>query len=385
MGDLPATTTVMRHISTALLATALASVARVAVAQAQVGVEQIIAQQVEAILPGNGAGGVAVAAGVDGRTSLFNYGAADLARNRPVTSDSIFNLASVGKLFATTLLAQAVKQGELKLDDPIATYVTELQQGGDIRRVTFGQLASHTSGLPRVPENYERWHRGKYTFPDFVRFLNAWTADKDHAPGQQDLYSNAGMVLLRVALERRFKTPFATLMQQRLTGPLEMSSTALPLPRALIPRAVQGYGPAGRPIGQPGDEQGTFDWPGAGQFYSSPRDMAVFLAANLGELPDQQPLEAAMAFAQQGVFKVSARFTQALAWQIVSGGNLTIVDKNGGLSNTSTYIGLLPQAKIGIVIFSNRGRQGATKVGRAILHALAQETAEPSGEGAEPD
>src|SRR5438128_451010 len=83
------------------------------------------------------------------------------------------------------------------------------------------------------------------------------------------------MVLLRVALERRFKTPFATLMQQRLTGPLGMTSTALPLPRALVPHAVQGYGPAGRPIGKPGDEQGTFDWPGAGQIFSSPRDMAA--------------------------------------------------------------------------------------------------------------
>jgi beta-lactamase class C len=375
----------MRLITTTLLAAALAPAAGVAVANAQAGIGQIVAQQVDAMLPSNGAGGVAVAVRIDGRTSFFNYGAADLAKDRPVTPESIFNLASVGKLFATTLLAQAVKQGELKLDDRIADAITELQQGGDIRRVTFGQLASHTSGLPRVPENYERWHKGKYTLADFFRFLDAWTADKDHEPGQQDLYSNAGMVLLRVALERRFKTPFAALMEQRLTGPLAMRSTALPLPRALIPRAVQGYGPAGRPIGKPGDEQGTFDWPGAGQIYSSPRDMAVFLAANLGELAGQQPLQAAMAFAQQGVFKVSARFTQGLAWQIVSGGNLTIVDKNGGLSNTSTYIGLIPQTKIGIVILSNRGRQGATKVGRAILHALAQEKSEPSGEGAEPD
>jgi beta-lactamase class C len=57
---------------------------------------------------------------------------ADNAQNRPVTADSIFNLGSVGKVFATTLLAQAIKQGELGLDDPVAKYVTELQRGGDI-------------------------------------------------------------------------------------------------------------------------------------------------------------------------------------------------------------------------------------------------------------
>src|SRR5256885_3245077 len=139
-------------------------------------------------------GGVAVAVRMDGRTSFFNYRFANNARNERVTPDSIFNLGSVGKLFATTSLTQAVKQGQLSLDDPVAKYVTELQRGGDIRSVTLGQLASHTSGLPRVPQQYEHWHRGNYTWPDFVRFLNSWKADPKHEPGQQYLYSNAAMV-----------------------------------------------------------------------------------------------------------------------------------------------------------------------------------------------
>src|SRR5881397_1440128 len=282
-------------------------------------VEQIVKQKIQPILPKNGeGGGVAVAVRMDGRTSFFNYGMADDARHRPVTADSIFNLGSVGKLFATTSLAQAVKQGELSLDDPVAKYVTELQRGGDIRQVTLGQLASHTSGLPRVPGQYEHWHRGKYTWPDFVRFLNSWKADPKHEPGKQYLYSNAAMVLLRVALERRFNTRFAALMHQRLTGPLGMTSTALPLPRDLLGRAVQGYSPTGQPSGRPGEEGGTFEWPGSGQIYSSSRDMATFMAANLGELPGYGPIESAMAFAHQGVFTVSPRLTIGLAWQIVS-------------------------------------------------------------------
>jgi beta-lactamase class C len=349
-------------------------------------VDAIVAQKVRAILPDNGAGGVAVAVRIDGKTLFFNFGSADRAERRPVTPDAIFNLASVGKLFATTLLAQAVKQGEMSLDDPVDKYITELQQGGDIRRVTLGQLASHTSGLPREPGSYERWHKGKYTLPDFIRFLKVWKADKDHEPGKQDIYSNAAMILLRIALERRFDRPFATLMEERLTGRLGMDSTALPLPRRLIGRAVQGYGPMGRALGRPGEEQGHFTFRSAGQIYSSPRDMATFLVANLGELPDRRPLEEAMALAQQGVFTVNPRFTQGLAWQIMRAGELTIIDKNGGLPNTSTYIGLVPQRKLGVVILSNRGRQPATKVGRQILHALAREQLEPLDEGeAEPD
>lgn len=351
----------------------------------ELNVEQIVKQKVQPILPKNGGGGgVAVAVRLDGRTSFFNYGMADDTGHRPVTANSIFNLGSVGKLFATTSLAQGVKQGELSLDDPVAKYVTELQRGGDIRRITLGQLASHTSGLPRVPGQYEHWHRGKYTWPDFVRFLNSWKTDPKHEPGKQYLYSNAAMVLLRVALERRFNTRFAALMHQRITGPLGMSSTALPLPRDLLGRAVQGYGPMGRPIGKPGEESGVFEWPGAGQIYSSSRDMATFLAANMEELPDHRPMENAMTLAQQGVFQVNPHFKQALAWQDVTSGNLAIIDKNGGLPNTSTYIGFAPRQKLGVIILVNRGKQRATGIGRQILHALAQDQSEPSTEG-EPD
>jgi beta-lactamase class C len=370
-------------IRTAFLITAIAwSLLTAAPERAQVNIEQIVAQKVKPILPENGkGGGVAVAVRMDGKTSFFNYGIADNAQNRPVTADSIFNLGSVGKVFATTLLAQAVRQGELSLDDPVAKYVTELQRGGDIRRITLGQLASHTSGLPRVPQQYETWHKGRYTWPDFVRFLNSWKADPKHEPGQQYLYSNAAMVLLRVALERRFNARFATLMHQRLTGPLGMTSTALPLPRDLLGRAVQGYGPMGRPIGWPGEEGGTFKWPGAGQIYSSPHDMATFLAANLGELPDHRLIENAMALAQQPVFTVGPRLKLGLAWQNVSAGNFTIIDKNGGLDSTSTYIGFAPQRQLGVVILINRGKQHATGIGRQILHALAQDRSEPSSEG----
>src|SRR6476469_4279353 len=131
-------------------------------AGAQVNVEQIVAEKVQPILPKNGmGGGAAVAVRMDGKTLFSNYGFANNAQNRRVTADSIFNLGSVGKLFATTLLAQAAKQGQLSLDDPVAKYVTELQRGGDIRRVTLGQLASHTSGLPDHPGQDERGHRGK--------------------------------------------------------------------------------------------------------------------------------------------------------------------------------------------------------------------------------
>ena len=110
-------------------------------------VQRTIAQEIEPRLPHDGIGGAALAVRIDGRTLFFNYGWADVAQKRPITSDSLFNLASIRKIFEATVLAQAFERGDLVFDEPVSKCVTELQQGSDIRRVTVGQLATHTSGL----------------------------------------------------------------------------------------------------------------------------------------------------------------------------------------------------------------------------------------------
>ena len=385
----------MRVMAAAVTAAALVAASMPAATAARADdaeVEQIVRRHVQPMLIA--AGGMAVVVHIDDRTLFFNYGLADVARKEPITSDVLFNLASVTKVFLATLLAQAVKQGEVALEDPVAKYVTELQQGGDIRNVTLGELATHTSGLTRVPQQYEPAHRGPYKLSDFIRYLNSWKADEAHMPGKQEIYSNTGLFLLSLALQRRFDTPIAKLLEARLTAPLAMSSTVMPVPTAngrgqlagaFRRRAVQGYNFDAQPVGAPGNQQGPFNWPGTGQLYSSARDMAVFLAANLGVLPEHRPLQEAMALAQTGMFTVTPRFTQALAWQVVRNGDITFVDKNGGLSNTATYIGMIPQKRLGIVVLSNCGREPATRIGRQIMLALARSDALVSEDGRQGD
>ena len=322
--------------------------ATIARAESDAEIEQLVRRHVQPMLIA--AGGMAVAVHIDGRTLFYNYGMADAARKQPVTSDSLFNLASVGKVFSATLLAQAVKQGEVALDDPVAKYVTELARGGDIRKVTLGELASHTSGLHRTPQQYEPWHRGQYSLPDFIRYLDAWKADDAHQPGKQDIYSNSGFQLLPLALQRRFDTPFAKLLTERVLAPLGMSSTVLPVPRAQRARAAgPGVSPARgaglcrrRPPGRRARQR-----PGHLQLARHRPD--VLLHARHGGVPRRQSRRAAGpahapggdGVRAAGRVHVGPRFTQALAWQVVRNGDLTIVDKNGGLNNTSTYIGMI--------------------------------------------
>jgi beta-lactamase class C len=337
--------------------------------------EEIVARQIHAIVPSDGAGGVAVVLRLGGRTSFFNYGWADRANEKPVTTDSLFNLASLRKVFEATLLARSVREGELGLEDPAAKYVTELQGGGDIRRVTLGQLATHTSGL-LLPQDHPPWPDWGYTLPEFIRTLNAWKAERE--PGEEHLYTHAGFILLQLALERRYGKPIDALMEQRLLRPLDMTSTFLPrgddssrgrLSPRDKKRAVQGYGDDGEPIDQPGDQRSYYHWSGTGQMFSSPRDMAVFLVANLGELPIKPALNEAMALAQRSVVNITERNHQALAWEITSGN--AIIEKYGGLNNASAYIAMMPSRKLGIVILANRGNLYPNEVGRRILLEIA--------------
>ena len=88
-----------------------------------------------------------------GQVEFFAFGQADTARGRPVTPESIFELASITKVFTTTSLAMEVDAGRMKLSDPVVRYLPYLaEHGGDIRQVTLEELATHTSSLPRTPE-----------------------------------------------------------------------------------------------------------------------------------------------------------------------------------------------------------------------------------------
>jgi len=125
----------MRISLIAMAAALVAVLSGTCAAMSDVELERLIAREIAPMA--NEAGGAAVAVRMDGRTILFNYGWAERASKRPITSDSLFNIASLRKVFEATLLAEAVRLGELSLSDRAADYVTELREGEHISRVTL--------------------------------------------------------------------------------------------------------------------------------------------------------------------------------------------------------------------------------------------------------
>lgn len=339
---------------------------------AQNAMREIVREEILSLLPTDGAGGLAVAVRVDGRLQFFEAGFADLAARRRPTPDTPFNIASLRKPFETTVLALAVRDGDMSFDDPVSRYLPELSDGGDIRRVTVGQLANHTSGL-LLPQDHPPWPTDRYTLDRFLETLKAWQADAHQRPGAQHMYTHAGYILLQLALERGLGASIRELLQAQIFAPLGLTASGIPERGHPPTHAVQGYGEDGRPVGVPGDQQTYYDFPGTGQMYSSARDLAVFLEANMGEARVPTELRGAMQLAQSPSFGIGPHLAQGLAWEIDDSGGTTLVDKNGGLNNASAYMGMMPARKLGIVVLCNRGGIDVAQAGRRALRRLSRQ------------
>jgi beta-lactamase class C len=331
------------------------------------------------LAPAVTSGGLAVAVYTTGHVQFFNYGHADIAGKQPITEDTLFNIASLRKLFEATLVARGALRGEINLYDPVSKYVGELN-GDYLHRVTIGELVTHTSGL-LLPTDHPPWPNESYTQAQFFDMLNTWKPSVGEAPGRQRIYTHAGYVLLQVVLERRYGRPIHELIEERILEPLGMHATFLPergqdnraiMPAELLQETVQGYSDQGVPIGPPGNQQSYFDFPGTGQMFSTVRDLSIFVAACLdGKVGDPQ-LREALKMIQRERFEVSTKFGQAMAWENVHLDGVNIIDKPGGLNNASAYIGLVPKRNIGIVLLANRGEFPHENARYEVLPALSR-------------
>jgi len=324
-------------------------------------------------------GGLAAAVYAGGDVLFFNYGFADISAKRSVTSDTLFNLASLRKVFEATLVALGTERGELRLDDPVTKYLPELK-GDTISRVTIGELVTHTSGL-LLPTDHPPWPNASFGREQFIAMLNAWTAQPGAEPGRQRIYTHAGYVLLQLVLERRYNMPMAALIESRILKPLGMTSTFIPdrgednravLEPAIMWRVVQGYSDQGMPIGPIGNQESYYDFPGTGQMFSSARDLGILLRACLDGAVIDPELRAALQMTERERFRIDDKFGQAMAWENVRLDGVTVIDKPGGLNNASAYIGLVPARKLGIVLLANRGEYPHEIARYRILPALAR-------------
>ncbi len=161
----------------------------------------------------------------------------------PNTIDTCFRVASVTKPFTATLVLQAVEQGLLQLDGRVSDYLTDYPRA-EGEQIRIHNLLSHTSGLIDYPDVADFEYRGERLRHSRTEML-ALFAERPlrFTPGTDYRYSNFGYFLLGHLLERITGKDHASLLQQRIFGPLGMNHTSVAENKQLVKHRAAGYYP----------------------------------------------------------------------------------------------------------------------------------------------
>jgi CubicO group peptidase (beta-lactamase class C family) len=277
-----------------------------------------------------------------------------------VTAATIFDLASVSKVIATTNMAMVLyERGLLDLETPVAAIVPDFAAQEDSprrRQVTLRMLLAHSSGLPA----YEKLFLRARTHDELLAaaFATPLVAD----PGAKSAYSDIGFIILGIALERIADEALDQFCQHQVFGPLGMSHTAFNPPpswRSSIPPTVDDRSFRNRIIqGEVQDENASVLHGVAGHagVFATAEDLAIFANAMLiGGRPILRP-ETLTVFTQRQTAPAGA--SQALGWDTPSApsqsGKYFSADSFGHLGYTGTSLWIDPVRQLSISLLTNR-------------------------------
>jgi CubicO group peptidase (beta-lactamase class C family) len=286
--------------------------------------------------------------------------------------DTVYEIGSVSKVFTGILLAALVADGSVRLDQPVAELLpngTRVPAIGE-RRITLVDLSTHTSGLPRMPDNFApkdpRNPYADYTFELMAEFLAR--VQPEQTPGTAYKYSNVGTGLLGVALARKAGKSYEELLVERVTGPLGMKSTAIALPPELKARLAPGHNASGQP-------ESNWDLPafaGAGGIRSTAADMMRFLRANL----DPTALGGTLASAREVRYAPpgAGAHRVGLGWHISPA---SIHWHNGQTGGYHSYAAIDTGRRRAVVILADTATGEVDALGEEILRMILGQDVEP--------
>jgi len=294
---------------------------------------------------------------------VYSYGKTALDGDNEVDENTIFELGSIGKVFTTLLLAVMVEKGELSFEDPIEKFLPD-----DLNVPRFNEqsirlidLATHTSGLPGIPENLapadEYNPYADYSVDQMVTALSEVTLSQE--PGKQYEYSNFGMGLLGHILSLHSGMSYEELVVHYITDELGMPDTRVELTTTMQDHLALGY--------RQGELFPLWDNPtlaGAGALRSSVKDMLIFLAANVG-LKESSLFEA-MKVSYEPRFPVGTSMEVGLAWHMSERGDNLVVEHHGATGGYWSFAGFILEKQTAVVVLTNTF-QDIDEIGLGLL------------------
>jgi serine-type D-Ala-D-Ala carboxypeptidase/endopeptidase len=277
--------------------------------------------------------------------------------------ETVFQIGSVTKAVTGLLLADMARRGQVSLSDPATRYLPGAAPGP----VTLLDLATHTSGLPRLPPGMLRYALLRpgdpYAWYPSRAFVRAARRSLAAAAGRQPYeYSNYGFGLLGYLLGQAGGAPYRALAEQLVCGPLGMPATRF----AATP--VQGYS-RGKPV-KPW-HMGALA--AAGGLHSTAADLARLLTACLD--PQSTELGEAVGIALAPRVAIPAEAGSAeigLAWHHAVRDGHRLIWHNGMTGGHSAMVALRPARRTGIAVLANDGGVLPSPLDRLVLDALLE-------------
>ncbi|MDB6064835.1 MAG: beta-lactamase [Pedosphaera sp.] len=276
---------------------------------------------------------------------IISYGKLDNGTDQEVNGDTVFEIGSVTKTFTGLLLQDMIQRGEMKLNDSVAKYLPKSVKmpARNNKEITLRQLATHTSGLPCIPDNLDPKRADNpyadYTVEKMYLFLSGYKLTRD--PGAASEYSNLGMGLLGHAIALKAGTNFESLVVGRICRPLKMDSTRIILTPELKRRLAIGHDLFGELA--PGWDVPVLS--GAGALRSTANDLLKYVSANLGLTRSSlTPL-------------MKKTYENGLAWGVNSElPGTEIISHGGGTGGYQSFVGFDKVRRHGVVVLFNGRR-----------------------------
>ncbi|MFB7634570.1 serine hydrolase domain-containing protein [Streptomyces sp. NPDC056149] len=296
-----------------------------------------------------------------------------------------YELGSLSKTFTVLLLAELAVNGELSLDDPLTARLPRLPLNHPRSgRITLRHLATHTSGLPRIPADlllgallrpYDDGYSG-YATEHLLRTF-ARTRPR-HRPGTRWRYSNFGLALVGSALSHTTGTAYPDLLAARVLKPLGLTGTTL-APGATGTDAVGHRANGTTPVR--GTDMGAFA--AAGAVRATPDDLLTYVEAHLS--PGGSPLAAALRTVQVPLLRRGWRHrnTHTLTWYQHPAPRGPLLFHVGATFGQQAFVGYHPASGTGLIALATRRGHTCRMVTSAyeLLYALAGDGG-PTGAGA---